>query len=65
MTRYRSLFACLGLLALAAACSRMVPHTGGDDINAVKSVEDAWVKDIATKDADKIANYFADDGSQF
>jgi uncharacterized protein (TIGR02246 family) len=29
----------------------------------VKDVEAAWVKDIATKDADKFASYYSDDAS--
>jgi uncharacterized protein (TIGR02246 family) len=32
-------------------------------LQAVKDVETAWVKDVATKDPDKWASYFTDDGS--
>ena len=63
MLRWRSLFAYMGLIALTAACTRTVPDTRGADIKAVKGVEAAWVKDIATKDADKFASYYSDDAS--
>jgi uncharacterized protein (TIGR02246 family) len=33
------------------------------DLQAVKDVEAAWLKDAATKDADKWASYFTEDGS--
>jgi uncharacterized protein (TIGR02246 family) len=32
-------------------------------VQAVKDVEAAWLKDSASKDADKWASYFTDDGS--
>jgi uncharacterized protein (TIGR02246 family) len=63
MPRYRSLFACIGLFALTAACTRTVPDTRDADIKAVKGVEAAWVEDIATKDVDKFASYYSDDAS--
>ena len=63
MPRYRSLFACIGLFALGAACTRTVPDTREADIKAVKGVEAAWVEDIATKDVDKFAGYYSDDAS--
>ena len=63
MLRYRSLFACMGLFALTVACTRTVPDTRDADIKAVKDVEVAWVKDIATKDADKFTSYYSDDAS--
>jgi uncharacterized protein (TIGR02246 family) len=59
----RSLFACLGLFALTAACTTTVPDTRNADIKAVKDVEAAWVTDIATKDADKFASYYSEDAS--
>jgi hypothetical protein len=46
------------LVALTAACTKTVPDTRDADIKAVKDVEAAWVKDIATKDADKSASYY-------
>jgi uncharacterized protein (TIGR02246 family) len=63
MLRSRSLVACMGLFALAAACTTTVPDTRDADIKAVKGVEAAWVKDIATKDVDKFVSYYSDDAS--
>jgi uncharacterized protein (TIGR02246 family) len=39
------------------------PDTRAADLQAVKDVEAAWVKDMATKDADKFASFLADDAS--
>src|ERR1700733_10306382 len=39
------------------------PDTRAADIHAIKDLEVAWVKDAATKDPDKWASYFTDDGS--
>lgn len=39
------------------------PDTRAADVQAVQQVEAAWVKDAASKDADKWASYFTDDGS--
>lgn len=68
MLRNTSLIVCLALAALAAGCSDTpdptpVVDTRAADVQAVKDVEAAWVKDMATKDADKFASYFAEDGS--
>ena len=63
MLRSRSLFACMGVFALMTACTTTVPDTRNADIKAVKDVEAAWVKDIATKDADKFASYYSNDAS--
>jgi uncharacterized protein (TIGR02246 family) len=63
MLRYPTLFACIGLFALAAACTRTVPDTRDADIKAVKALEAAWVQDAATKDADKFASYYSNDAS--
>lgn len=63
MLRQLSLSACIGLFALATACTRKVPDTRDADIKAVKDVEAAWVADIATKDVDKFASYYSDDAS--
>lgn len=63
MLSHRTLLACLGLLALTGSCARTVPDTRDADVKAVKAVEAAWVADIATKDADKFASYYADDAS--
>jgi uncharacterized protein (TIGR02246 family) len=64
-----SLIGCLALAALTAACSSAPappappPDTRAADVQAVKDVEAAWLKDTAAKDADKWAGYFAEDGS--
>lgn len=66
MLHNTSLIACLALAALTAGCSTApapTPDTRAADVQAVKDVEAAWVKDTATKDADKWASYFAEDGS--
>jgi len=60
-----SLIGCLALAALAAGCSNAPappPDTRAADVQAVKDVEAAWLKDTAAKDADKWASYFAEDG---
>ncbi len=65
--RTTSLVLCLALAMIAVACSNAPapppPDTRAADVQAVKDVEAAWVKDAATKDADKWASYFAEDGS--
>jgi uncharacterized protein (TIGR02246 family) len=63
MLRSRHSFACVALLALTTACSRNVPSSQSADLAAVRSVEAAWVKDIATKDVDKFVSYYSDDAS--
>jgi uncharacterized protein (TIGR02246 family) len=65
MLRNTSLLVCLALAALTAACSSAPvppPDTRAADVQAVKDVEAAWLKDASTKDPDKWASYFADDG---
>jgi uncharacterized protein (TIGR02246 family) len=65
MLRNTSLIVCMALAALAAGCSNTPApptDTRAADVQAVKDVEAAWNKDIATKDADKFASYFAEDG---
>jgi uncharacterized protein (TIGR02246 family) len=66
MLRNASLIVCLALALLTLGCSNSPappPDTRAADLQAVKDVEAAWVRDIATKDADKFAGYFAEDGS--
>jgi len=63
MLRYRLVLVCIGLVAITSACTSTAPDTRDADVKAVKGVEAAWVKDIATKDVDKFANYYADDAS--
>jgi uncharacterized protein (TIGR02246 family) len=67
MLRKTSLIVCLALAALTVGCANAPapppPDTRAADVQAVKDIEAAWVKDAATKDADKWASYFAEDGS--
>lgn len=66
MPRNTSLIVCLALAVLTAGCSNgpaPVADTRAADLQAVKDVEAAWVKDVTTKDPDKWASYFAEDGS--
>jgi uncharacterized protein (TIGR02246 family) len=57
----------MALAILTVGCSNTPapppPDTRAADLQAVKDVEAAWVKDLAAKDADKFASYFAEDGS--
>jgi uncharacterized protein (TIGR02246 family) len=56
----------MALVALSAGCSNPPPAPPPDtrpaDLQAVKDVETAWIKDMNAKDADKFASYFAEDG---
>jgi len=63
MLRPCYLLACVALFALMTACSRTGPSSQNADLAAVRSVEAAWVQDIATKDVDKFTSYYADDAS--
>jgi uncharacterized protein (TIGR02246 family) len=66
MVRNTSLIVCLALAVLIVGCSTASappPDTRAADVQAVKDVEAAWVKDTAAKDADKWASYFTEDGS--
>jgi uncharacterized protein (TIGR02246 family) len=66
MLRNTILIACLALALLTVACSNTptpAPDTRAADVQAVKDVEASWVKDANSKDADKWAGYFAEDGS--
>ncbi|MGA7558938.1 MAG: SgcJ/EcaC family oxidoreductase [Terriglobales bacterium] len=69
MLRNTLLIVCLALVALTVACSNAPtpptppPDTRAADVQAVKDVEAAWVKDAATKDPDKWVSYFTEDGS--
>jgi uncharacterized protein (TIGR02246 family) len=67
MLRNTSLIVCLALAALTAGCSNAPapappPDTRAADVQAVKDVEAACLKDFATKDAGKFASDFAEDG---
>ena len=67
MLRNTSLILGLALVVLTIGCANAPapppPDTRAADVQAVKDVEAAWVKDAATKDADKWASYFTEDGS--
>jgi uncharacterized protein (TIGR02246 family) len=67
MPRNVSLIVCLTLAGLAGSCSTAPapppPDTSAADVQAVKDVEAAWVKDTAAKDGDKWVSYFTEDGS--
>ena len=68
MKRNGSLFLLASLLLFPVACSDQAAapaaaDTRDADVKAVHDVEAAWVKDVATKDADKFASYYTDDGS--
>jgi uncharacterized protein (TIGR02246 family) len=52
----------LGLMA--AGCAGTTGSASpAVDIEAVRAVETAWVRDIATKDVEKFASYYADDAT--
>ena len=70
--RYTSLILVAVLCLIALGCSNAPtaapaptapPDTHAADVQAVKDVETAWVRDIATKDPAKWAAYFTDDGA--
>jgi uncharacterized protein (TIGR02246 family) len=67
MPRNTSLILGLALLVLTIGCANAPapppPDTRAADVQAVKDVEAAWVKDASTKDAGKWASYFTEDGS--
>jgi len=67
MLRNTSLILCLAVAVLSVGCANAPapppPDTRAADVQAVKDVEAAWVRDIATKDVDKFASYFAEDAS--
>jgi uncharacterized protein (TIGR02246 family) len=66
MIRNIRVITCLLVALLTAGCSNTAappPDTSAADLQAIKDVETAWVKDIATKDPDKWASYFTEDGS--
>ena len=65
MRRYGFLAGCMCASVLMVACAgpAPAPDTRDADVKAVEDLEAAWVKDIATKDADKFASYYSDDAS--
>ncbi len=66
MLRNTLLMVCLALAVLAVGCANAPAPPPADtrvaDVQAVKDVEAAWAKDANSKDADKWASYFAEDG---
>jgi len=67
MLRYAKLSACAGLLTLAIACSTAPPPAPPEnlaaDVQAVKDIETAWVREYAAKDLEKGAAHYADNAS--
>ena len=67
MLRNPLLIVCLALAVLTIGCANTPapppPDTRAADVQAVKDIEAAWAKDANSKDADKWASYFAEDGS--
>ena len=71
MLRTISLFLSLALTFLATGCANTPtntpagppPDTRAADVQAVKDLEAAWVKDANSKDASKWVSYFSEDGS--
>ena len=67
MLRHTSLSLCLALATFAVGCANAPapppPDTRAADVQAIKDIETSWMKDAATKDPDKWAAYFAEDGS--
>jgi uncharacterized protein (TIGR02246 family) len=66
MLRNTSLIVCLALAVLTVGCSNTPappPDTRAADVQAVQDLETSWLKDSNSKDADKWASYFAEDGS--
>jgi len=69
--RFVSLAVVVAFLLIAVGCSSnqtatapaAPPDTRAADVQAVKDLEAAWVKDMGAKDASKWAAYFADDGA--
>ncbi len=53
----------IGIGCSTAPTPAAAPDTRAADVQAIKDVEAAWVKDAATKDAAKWASYFTDDGA--
>jgi uncharacterized protein (TIGR02246 family) len=68
MTRTHLLLAAIGVaLVFQLGCSQATPPAASDtratDEQAIRDGEAAWVKDFATKDVEKVAAHYADDGT--
>jgi len=61
------LTAVAGMLAFQLGCAPAQPPAAPDtraaDEQAIRDGEAQWVKDFATKDVEKVASHYADDGS--
>jgi conserved hypothetical protein len=53
--------ACLAGMAMLFSGCKEAPDTHDADVQAIKSLEATWNQDYATKNADKLAAYYADD----
>jgi uncharacterized protein (TIGR02246 family) len=53
--------ACIAGIAMMMAACNQAPDTHDADVQAIKTLETTWSQDYATKNADKIASYYADD----
>lgn len=69
MLRNLTLIAFGGLLIVSVGCSNTPttpappPDTRAADVQAIKDIEAAWVKDANSKDPEKWASYFTEDGT--
>ena len=61
--RYGWVITCIVLSAALTGCADSSADTRDADVMAIKETEAAWVKDAATKDVDKWAQHYTDDGS--
>ena len=50
-------------LMFMTGCAVSSPDTHETDVKALKDLETAWVKDANTKDPEKFASYYTEDGS--
>jgi uncharacterized protein (TIGR02246 family) len=68
MLRITSFALCFAIVLATVGCSNTpapppaAADTRSADVQAVKDVETAWMKDAASKDPDKWASYFTEDG---
>jgi uncharacterized protein (TIGR02246 family) len=62
LTHYLATMGCTCLLSVTLACTHTAaPDSRAADVQAVKDMEAAWLKDTALKDPVKFAGYYADD----
>jgi ketosteroid isomerase-like protein len=59
MKRSGSLIGCVAFLGATAACTSTPTDTRQADIQAVKDVEAAWVRDAALKNPARMASYYS------